>query len=102
MGKTKKGKEQQDLWTGKHYLVGRGMFEITSGDELFDGITCIHMNLFTCKHDLIINALVRPVIFGGTKYSETLQGTAVQVPNSAIKVLKIIAKRIYKYKTIKE
>lgn len=102
MGKTKKGQEQQDLWTGKHYFVNRSMYEITAGDELFDGIICIRMNLFTCKHDLIINALLKPVTFGGTRYSETLEGTAISVPQSAIKVLKLIAKRIYKYKTIHE
>lgn len=104
MAKKKKGSEQQDLWTGRVYRINDLCYQITSGDEMFDNVI-YGVNLFTSEFDLLLNVAMFETytVIRGIKPLDICEAVIVKTKDAnGINHLKKIAKRVYKYKTIKE
>ena len=100
IGTTSPVVETKDYWTGKEYLVNNILFTVTSGDDLFLNPMPGKHNLLTSSFDLLINVELYPACYVLDQTGKF--NKAVVIPNEMLPQIKKIAKRIYKYKTIKE
>lgn len=103
IGTTSPVVETKDYWTNTYINVDGEMYEITSGDNLF---TKIHITktVLISNMDLLYDCILIHVYFNqeAMEFVKSKCLKAVFITKTIADKISPIAKRIYKYKTIKE